>query len=162
LEVNMGRGLLWLVLVLVAGCGGGSDGGADVDVSETVSMDLAETASFELWSDQLAGGESGPDLGLEDATLEPLCEAWIGYTCKAFHACGMMQAVEDCDAQFQELCLPANLPTNPGYDCEALVPADLRDCLQNLVDHGCHDLIFETLRDIPGCAPFDACFGWPM
>ncbi len=151
---------LLLVLILGVGCGGGSGGGGDVN--ETVSQDLADTAPLDLWSDYLAGGESGPDLGLEDATLEPLCEAWMEYTCKAFHDCGMMQAVEDCDAQFLELCLPANLPTNPAYDCEALVPADLLDCLQNLVHHGCHDLIFETLQDIPGCAPFDSCFGWPM
>jgi pimeloyl-ACP methyl ester carboxylesterase len=122
--------------------------------------ELAADAVNQLLIEQLTAADT--DARNEARVSPPLCRRWKGDACDVFHACGMMQAVDDCAGHAVSMCTATYLPPSPPTECEGLTDDDLVACVQSLNDTPCLDLTFESLSAVPGCALFERCFGWPM
>ncbi len=165
------------VVICVLGCEVGS-GGTGPGAGDAAALDASDVspsaADGEVgYAEDLEVMSRSEDLGLEvgwdygvpwDRARDEawMCTAWQEQLCRIYHACGMMQAVGDCSEHAAAMCPAGPADPAPPADCDTHTVAELDQCLRDLTEAGCGDLIFETIHETPSCLEFEACFGWPM
>ncbi len=93
------------------------------------------------------------------AEHDEVCLEWQTQACEAYHQCGMMGGVGDCDEHAAYACSPDAPVLETAPHCEGLSERDVAPC-SDYIRHKCPT--FEELTEVPQCSALMSCLGWPM